>query len=101
VLVMYSEPGGSAEESLAEYLRSHSVDLPIITFVAGRFTDQMQGIRFGHSGTIVEGNKGSPAGKIRLLREAGVQVADKLSQIPDMVQEILKMGHRHGNFHQN
>jgi succinyl-CoA synthetase alpha subunit len=100
-LVMYSEPGGSAEECLAEYLVSHSVGLPIIAFVAGRFTDQMQGIRFGHSGTIVEGSKGSPAGKIRLLREAGVQVADKLSQIPDMVQEILKTGHRNGNFHPN
>ena len=90
-IVMYAEPGGSAEECLAEHLHTHNVKLPIIAFVAGRFTDQMQGIRFGHAGSIVEGNIGSPAAKIRVLREAGVQVADRLSQIPELVKTALKM----------
>ena len=90
VIVMYSEPGGSAEEYLAEHLGKHDVKLSIVAFVAGRFTDQMQGIRFGHAGTIVEGNVGSPAAKIRILREAGVQVADRLSHIPELVQAALE-----------
>lgn len=99
VIVMYAEPGGSAEEYLAEYIMTHRVKIPIIAFIAGRFTDKMQGIRFGHAGTIVEGDKGSPSGKIRVLREAGVLVADKLSQIPELVQEVLKAGSPDGYFH--
>ncbi len=89
-IVMYAEPGGSAEERLADHLRKHQVNLPIIAFVAGRFADQMQGIRFGHAGTIVQGNVGSPAAKIQVLREAGVHVADRLSQIPELVEAAIK-----------
>ncbi|MBZ0293041.1 MAG: succinate--CoA ligase subunit alpha [Anaerolineae bacterium] len=89
-IVMYAEPGGSAEECLAEYVMAHSIRIPIIAFVAGRFTDGMQGIRFGHAGTIVEGDKGSPAGKIRVLRESGVLVADKLSQVPELVKAAVE-----------
>lgn len=89
-IVMYSEPGGSAEECLAEHLLTHDVQLPIIAFVAGRFTDQMQGVRFGHAGTIVEGGVGSPAAKITALRAAGVHVADRLSQIPDLVLATIE-----------
>jgi succinyl-CoA synthetase alpha subunit len=100
-LVMYAEPGGGAEEALAEHLLTHHVRLPIIAFIAGRFTDQMQGVRFGHSGTIVEGNKGSPAGKARLLQEAGVLVADRLSQIPELVKHALKTGQSDGYLYKN
>ena len=58
-------------------------------FVAGRFADQRQGVRFGHAGAIVEGSKGSPAAKIEALRAAGVLVADKLYQIPDLVRNSI------------
>jgi succinyl-CoA synthetase alpha subunit len=86
-LVLFVEPGGTAEERLAAYLRANPTRLPIVAFVAGRFTDQMQGIRFGHAGAIVEGSQGSPAGKIQALRAAGVHVADKLSQVPRLLQQ--------------
>jgi succinyl-CoA synthetase alpha subunit len=49
----------------------------------------MQGMRFGHAGAIVEGERGSPAGKVKALREAGVQVAEKLSEISGLVKEVL------------
>jgi succinyl-CoA synthetase alpha subunit len=88
-LVCFCEPGGTLEERLAEYLRAHPSRLPLIAFVAGRFTDQLQGQRFGHAGAIVEGSQGSPASKIAALRGAGVRVADKLSQIPQLVREAL------------
>jgi succinyl-CoA synthetase alpha subunit len=88
-LVCFCEPGGTLEERLAEHLRAQPSRLPLIAFVAGRFTDQIQGQRFGHAGAIVEGSQGSPASKIAALRSAGIRVADKLSQIPALVREAL------------
>jgi succinyl-CoA synthetase alpha subunit len=61
-----------------------------VAFVAGRFADRMQGMRFGHAGALVEGTRGSPAVKMALLREAGVRVAEKVSQIPELVDEALE-----------
>jgi succinyl-CoA synthetase alpha subunit len=86
-LVLFCEPGGTVEERLAARLKAQGSRLPIVAFVAGRFTDRMQGQRFGHAGAIVEGERGSPAAKIKVLREAGVHVAEKLSDIPRLVRK--------------
>ena len=88
-LVLFCEPGGTMEERLAEHLAAHPSRLPIVAFIAGRFADRMQGQRFGHAGAVVEGSRGSPAGKIAVLRSAGVLVAEKLSQVPGLVREAL------------
>lgn len=92
-LVLFCEPGGAMEERLADHLLIHRTRLPIIAFVAGRFTDQHQGMRFGHAAVIVEGASGSPQGKIEALRRAGVILADKLSQIPELVKTALADEH--------
>jgi succinyl-CoA synthetase alpha subunit len=84
-LVLFCEPGGTMEERLAERLLAQPSRLPIVAFVAGRFADRIQGVRFGHAGALVDGAHGSPAGKMAVLRAAGVHVADKLHQIPDLV----------------
>lgn len=88
-LVLFCEPGGAMEEQLAQRLKAKPSRLKIIAFVAGRFADRMQGVRFGHAGSIVEGTRGSPAGKMALLREAGVRVAEKVSQIPQLVKVVF------------
>jgi succinyl-CoA synthetase alpha subunit len=88
-LVLFCEPGGTLEERLAERLHARPSRLPIIAFVAGRFADRIQGVRFGHAGALVEGELGSPARKIAALRQAGVRVADKLAQIPALVRTAL------------
>jgi succinyl-CoA synthetase alpha subunit len=90
VLVLFCEPGGVMEEQLAERLKAQPSRLKIVAFVAGRFADRMQGMRFGHAGALVEGTRGSPAVKMALLREAGVRVAEKVSQIPELVDEALE-----------
>jgi succinyl-CoA synthetase alpha subunit len=90
-LVLFCEPGGTAEERLAANLKQHGSRLPIVAFVAGRFADRMQGVRFGHAGAIVQGTQGSPAAKIAALRDAGVRVADKLSALPQLVHEVLSI----------
>ncbi len=89
-IVIYSEPGGPMEAQLAEYIKSSKSRLPVVAFMAGRFMDEMPGMRFGHAGTIVEGRQDSAAEKIRRMEEAGISVAEEISQIPDLVKRRIK-----------
>jgi succinyl-CoA synthetase alpha subunit len=63
--------------------------LPIVAFMAGRFMDEMPGMSFGHAGTIVEGKADTAAEKIKRLQDAGITVAEEISEIPDLVKERL------------
>lgn len=80
-VVLYGEPGGTAEERLAERLRAKPSRLRINAFLSGRFVDEMQGVRFGHAAVIVEGDRGSVRGKAKALRDAGVHVAERFDDI--------------------
>jgi len=86
IVVIFCEPGGSMEEELAEYVLENKVSLPIVAFVAGRFVDEMPGIRFGHAGVIVEGRAGSTRNKIKLFKKAGIIVAEEFSEIVEIVK---------------
>ncbi|MBI4329024.1 MAG: CoA-binding protein, partial [Chloroflexi bacterium] len=88
-IVIYSEPGGPFEAQLADYLKQQRSRLPVVAFMAGRFMDEMPGMRFGHAGTIVEGRADTSAEKIRLMHEAGITVAESIAAIPDLVRQRL------------
>lgn len=88
-IVIYSEPGGTAEAELARWAQQNKSRLPIVAFVAGRFMDEMPGMSFGHAGTVVEKKVDSPADKIRRMREAGIAVAEEIGDIPRLVKERL------------
>jgi succinyl-CoA synthetase alpha subunit len=89
-IVVYSEPGGPMEAQLAAYVTESGSRLPIVAFMAGRFMDAMPGMRFGHAGTIVEGKQDTAAEKIRRLTEAGISVAEEISEIPALVKQRLE-----------
>ena len=80
-VVIYGEPGGAAEEQLAARLKQKPSRLRIVAFLSGRFVDDLEGVRFGHAGVIVEGGRGSVRGKVKALREAGVFVAETFEGI--------------------
>ena len=88
-VVIFGEPGGCAEEALAEYVARQRPRLPVVAFIGGRFADEMPGVRFGHAGTIVQGEHGSTRGKIAALRQAGVLVAEDFSEIVTLVRVSL------------
>ncbi|MBW2402035.1 MAG: CoA-binding protein, partial [Deltaproteobacteria bacterium] len=67
-IAIYSEPGGRMEAELADWVRDNGSRLPIVAFMAGRFMDEMPGMRFGHAGTIVEGKADTTADKIERMR---------------------------------
>lgn len=80
-VVIYGEPGGTAEEQLAAHLQEHGTRLRINAFLSGRFVDDMEGVRFGHAAVMVEGGRGSVRGKTAALRRAGVFVAESFDDI--------------------
>jgi len=89
VVVLFCEPGGIIEEKLAERVMAEDIALPIIAFVAGRFVDDMPGVRFGHAATIIEGDRGTTRGKIAMFQKAGIRVAESFSDIVMITKEYL------------
>jgi succinyl-CoA synthetase alpha subunit len=80
-VVLYGEPGGMAEETLAERLQQRPSRLRLNAFLSGHFVDDLEGVRFGHAAVIVEGGRGSVRGKVEALRQAGVFVAEAFDDI--------------------
>ena len=88
-IAVYSEPGGRAEAELADYLSASGSRLPVVAFMAGRFMDQMPGMRFGHAGTIVEGRADTAAEKVARMEAAGISVAERIEDIPRILAERI------------
>ena len=77
------------DSQLAEYVKDTKSPLPIVAFMAGRVMDEMPGMRFGHAGTIVEGKADTTAEKIERMRAAGIAVAERIEEIPELIRERL------------
>ncbi len=88
-IAIYSEPGGRMEAELAEWIQENDSRLPIVAFIAGRFMDEMPGMRFGHAGTIVEGKADTTAEKIKRMKAAGITVAERIADIPKIIAERI------------
>ncbi len=88
-IVIYTEPGGRMEAQLAQWVAENGDPLPIVAFMAGRFMDEMPGMSFGHAGTIVEGKEDTASEKIARLAAAGIVVAERIEEIPDLVRSKL------------
>jgi succinyl-CoA synthetase alpha subunit len=86
-IVIYCEPGGRMEAELARHVTETKARLPIVAFMAGRFMDEMPGMRFGHAGTIVEGKADTTAEKIARLQAAGISIAERIEDIPGLVRK--------------
>ncbi len=61
---------------------------PVIAYIGGKAA--REGTRFSHAGAIIEGGRGTHAGKVKALREAGATIVDAFGELPNAVVEILK-----------
>lgn len=86
-LVLFGEIGGSQEEQLADAILAGEVTKPVIAFIGGKAA--RSGTRFSHAGAIVEGNRGTHAGKVEKLRSAGAYVVEAFGDIPEVTRQVL------------
>lgn len=87
-IVVFGEIGGSQEEELAEMIASKKITKPVIAYIGGKAAKA--GTRFSHAGAIIEGNKGTHAGKVEALRGAGATVVDAFGGLPGAVVGVLR-----------
>jgi len=85
-MVMIGEIGGNAEEKAAEFINKN-ITKPVVAYIAG--VTAPPGKRMGHAGAIIEGDSGTAASKIGALGNSGVYVAERPSEIADMIWELL------------
>ena len=85
-VVIIGEIGGEDEERAASFIADR-MSTPVVAFISGRTAPE--GKRMGHAGAIVSGGRGTAGEKIRALQEAGVPVADRPDQVPELVRSTM------------
>lgn len=85
-IVMIGQMGGIFEELGAEWYKKQKHKKPIISFVAGQ--DIALSNKVGYAGDIITRGKITSAGKRQTMRDAGMIVVEKIS---DIHNELLKL----------
>jgi succinyl-CoA synthetase alpha subunit len=86
-VVMIGEIGGNLEELAADFVSEEGYSKPVVAFVAGRTAPP--GKRMGHAGAIITGEAGTAQSKIDAFRKAGIEVAEKPSDVTRLLAEGL------------
>lgn len=87
-VVLIGEIGGNLEELTADYITKAKYSKPVVAFIAGRSAPT--GKRMGHAGAIIIGKAGTAESKIEAFEKAGVEVAEKPSQVAEILHKIMK-----------
>ena len=86
-VVMIGVIGGRGEEVAAEWIKANMTK-PVVAFIGGKTAPK--GKRMGHAGAIISGGKGTQAGKVAALEDAGVMVAPTPDKIGETLIEAIK-----------
>jgi succinyl-CoA synthetase alpha subunit len=87
-IVLFGEIGSSQEEDLAELIATKKITKPVLAYIGGKAA--REGTRFSHAGAIIEGGKGTHAGKVAALRGVGATVVDAFGELPAATVDLLK-----------
>lgn len=89
LIVIFGEIGGTAEEDAAAYIKKTQYPKPIVAFISGKFAEMLPSTTLGHAGAIIEEGKGTREGKVKALRDAGINVVEIHHEIVEKVRELL------------
>lgn len=87
-VLVIGEIGGNDEEMAAAYIKQ-SFKKEAYAFISGRSAPP--GKRMGHAGAIISGGMGTPQAKVAAFQEAGVPVADTLTQMVEMARNHVRV----------
>lgn len=83
-ILLIGEIGGDEEERAAAWIKAN-MKKPVVAYIAG--LNAPEGKKMGHAGAIVSGNQGTASAKIKALSEAGVRLAESLSEIAVLLKD--------------
>jgi len=91
-IVVVGQPGGGSEEAAARYI-AEAIDKPVIAYIAG--TQVPPGKHWRQTGTLAavigrDPDFGTAKSKLAAFKKANVPVAERPSQIPELVKKALK-----------
>jgi succinyl-CoA synthetase alpha subunit len=93
-IVLVDRAGGGSEEATAEYI-ARAIDKPVVAYVAGGHTPVDKQVN--DAGAVIAAQLSGPITsattaqhKVEAFKQAKIPVAERPSQIPDMVNEVLK-----------
>ena len=85
-VVIIGEIGGDDEERTASWIKDN-FNKKVVAFISGRTAPP--GKKMGHAGAIISGGLGTAEAKIKAFNEAGIPVADRPDEIPDLMLKML------------
>jgi succinyl-CoA synthetase alpha subunit len=91
-IVLVGEPGGLGEEAAAHYI-AEAIDKPVVAYVAGCHAPP--GKHWGHAGALAQvvgrgADVGTVQSKLAAFEEVKVPIAERPSQIPELVKKALR-----------
>jgi succinyl-CoA synthetase alpha subunit len=94
VIVLVGEIGGDSEEAAAHYI-AEAIDKPVVAYIAGRTAPRDR--RMGHARAIMDSQGayfgpdiGTADSKVKAFRHAKIPVAERPSDIPRLVKQLLQ-----------
>jgi ATP citrate (pro-S)-lyase len=93
-IIYYGELGGQDEYKLADLLKSGQVTKPVIAYIAGIIGETFdQPVQFGHAKALANEKSETASAKRQALKEAGVQVANSMTEFSDIITDIPQNSH--------
>jgi len=87
-VALIGEIGGNIEELTAEHI-GRGYPKPVVAYIAGRSAPPEK--RMGHAGAIIMGKTGTAENKIKAFENAGVKVAEKPSEVAELLAKAVEI----------
>jgi len=90
-IVLVGQPGGESEEAAAQYI-AEAIDKPVVAYITGKYASATKVVGgMGNFSTIVgrATNFGTAERKLAAFSAAGVPVAERPSQIPELLKHVF------------